>query len=31
VRYIASRQPGTVTELEVWRDGGVRTIPVKLA
>jgi len=31
VRYIASRQPGTVTELAVWRDGVIRTIAVKLA
>ena len=30
VRYISSRQPGTVTSLEVWRESGMIVVPVKL-
>lgn len=30
VRYVASRPPGTLTALDVWRDGSIRTIAVRL-
>jgi serine protease Do len=30
-RYISSRAPGTVTTLQVWRDGASRTVTMKLA
>jgi serine protease Do len=30
-RYISARQPGTVVRLEFWRDGGARSVPVRLA
>jgi serine protease Do len=29
-RYIAARQPGTLTALGIWRDGGTQTVRVKL-
>ncbi len=31
IRYISGRLPGTVAELELWRDGAVRQVPIKLA
>jgi serine protease Do len=31
IRYVASRPPGTMAKLEVWRDGSTRVLPVKLA
>jgi serine protease Do len=30
IRYISSRAPGVPASLEVWRDGGVRSLTVKL-
>ncbi len=30
IRYISARQPGTVARLEVWRDGRLQDVPVKL-
>lgn len=30
IRHVSSQQPGTLTSLEVWRDGVTRTVPVKL-
>lgn len=30
IRHISARQPGSVTQLEVWRDGEFRGLPVKL-
>jgi serine protease Do len=30
IQYISSRPPGTLARLDVWRDGVVRTVPVKL-
>ena len=30
IRYISGRQPGTVASLELWRDGVIRQMPVKL-
>ncbi len=30
LRYVSSRQPGTVATVDVWRNGAVRTIPIKL-
>jgi len=30
VRYISSRQPGTLTSLGVWRDGNIQSVQVKL-
>jgi len=30
IRYVSSRQPGTVASLQVWRDGQTRTLSVKL-
>ena len=31
IRYISGLQPGTISNLEVWRDGASRVIPVKLS
>ena len=31
IRYISGRPPGTVTSLELWRDGTTRVVPVKLS
>ncbi len=31
IRYISSRLPGSLAELELWRDGSVRKVPIKLA
>ena len=30
-RYISARQPGTLVQLEFWRDGATRSVPVRLA
>jgi len=30
IRYISARQPGSVARLEVWRDGRLHELPVKL-
>jgi serine protease Do len=30
IRYVSRRAPGTLASLKVWRDGGFRTVPVKL-
>jgi len=30
IRYISARLPGVTAQIEVWRDGSTRTIPVKL-
>ena len=30
IRYIAARAPGSVSRLDVWRDGGARSVPVRL-
>jgi serine protease Do len=30
IQYISGRQPGTVVDLEIWRDGDERRVPVKL-
>jgi serine protease Do len=30
IRYISAQAPGTVTRLDVWRDGAARTMPVRL-
>lgn len=30
IRYISTRQPGTLASLDIWRDGTMRTVQVKL-
>jgi serine protease Do len=30
IRYVSSRMPGTIVELDVYRDGVARTVPIKL-
>ena len=30
IRYISAREPGAMASLDVWRDGGMRTVDVKL-
>jgi serine protease Do len=30
IRYISARAPGSVSRLDVWRDGGYRSVPVRL-
>ena len=30
IRYISSRQPGVIAQIEIWRDGATRMVPVKL-
>jgi serine protease Do len=30
VRYVSTRQPGTLASLEIWRDGESRLVPIKL-